>query len=83
MAYLIMSIYRYYDIRKYIKIKLEFKAITKYFLEFFILLIPYYYNKSILALLVLLLICLMYIRRNSNIINLILDKVRKKIMEVK
>lgn len=83
MAYLIMSIYRYYDIRKYIKIKLEFKAITKYFLEFFILLIPYYYNKSILSLLVLLLICLMYIRRNSNIINLILDKVRKKIMEVK
>ena len=36
IAYLIMAIYRYIDIKKYLKIKLNFKKISVFFIAFFI-----------------------------------------------
>lgn len=36
LAYLIMAIYRYIDIKKYLKIKLNFKKILAFFIAFFI-----------------------------------------------
>ena len=78
MAYLAMSIYRYFDIRKYIKIRLYFKEISIYFFAFLLLLIPYFLKIKILSIVILLIICLLYLRYNKDMIISIIKKMKKK-----
>lgn len=79
IAYLSMSIYRYFDIRKYIKIRLYFKEISMYLLAFLLLLIPYFFRIELLSIVLLLMICLIYLRYNKNMLLLIIKKMRKKL----
>ena len=81
MAYFIMSIYRYFDIKKYIEIKLRFKEIFKYVCCFLSLLIPYYTSKGIISLLLTIVICIKYIIKYRMIIILIFNNKKIRIRQ--
>lgn len=66
IAYFVMSIYRYYDVRKYLYIKLNIKRCSKYIIGFVLLLIPYYYKIEYLSLILVLVICIIYILENKK-----------------
>lgn len=78
LAYFIMSIYRYYDIKKYLNIKLDIKKYSKYLIFFIIMLIPYYLYKKYLLLFILIVISIIYFYENRKFILSYLERIKSK-----
>ena len=78
-SYFIMAIYRYYDIRKYIEIKLQLKETIKYMVLFLIISVVYYFNLNIVSLIFTIIILIIYVKDNFTLIKETLNKVIKKI----
>lgn len=78
-SYFIMAIYRYYDIRKYIEIKLQLKETIKYMVLFLIISVVYYFNLNIVSLIFTIIILIIYVKDNFRLIKETLNKVIKKI----
>ena len=74
-----MAIYRYYDIRKYIEIKLQLKETIKYMVLFLIISVVYYFNLNIVSLIFTIIILIIYVKDNFTLIKETLNKVIKKI----
>ena len=79
ISYLAMSFYRFFDVQKYVKIKLEKKVIFVYLIMLFIS-IPFYYLKNLYLCFSVLLICsVLSLYINRKIIKNIFDFLYKYI----
>ena len=79
IAYVATSIYRYYDVKKFINIKLDKKKIIMSMMLFVIASFMYYINNKYLNILNII-ICLLYlIFMNKDIIFMIINRMRKMI----
>ena len=78
IAYLIMAIYRYIDIKKYLKIKLKFKKILIFFISLFISSILYFINNLYINIINFLLVIAFCIVLNKSFLITIFDKAKKK-----
>lgn len=78
ISYFIMVIYRYIDIKKYIKLDLNIKIILKYFIMFLIIMVLYYLEYKILIVVTIILTTYIYINDNKIIIKNIIDKIKLK-----
>ncbi len=77
-SYLIMSIYRLYDVKKYINIKLDKKFVLKTLLIIPILFISYYINNVYLNIITILITILYAWLLNKNSISLIINMIKGK-----
>lgn len=78
-SYFIMSIYRIYDVRKYIKLKLEKKFIIASFIIAILLLVSYYINNLYLNIATLISIVIYAWIVNKKSINLVINMLKKKV----
>lgn len=78
ISYIILTIYRYIDVQKYVKIKADSKLLVITTLYFVICLVIYYYNDIILNI-VSLLICIIvsYVLNRKNIKKILLSFIKK------
>ena len=81
IAYLIMAIYRYIDIKKYLKIKLNFKKILVFFIAFFISLVLYFVNNLYANILNLLFVTTFCIILNKSFLITVFYKVKNKFLK--
>lgn len=80
IAYLIMAIYRYIDIKKYLKIKLNFKKILVFFIVFFISSALYFVNNLYASILNLLFVIAFCIILNKSFLITAFYKVKNKFL---
>lgn len=80
IAYLIMAIYRYIDIKKYLKIKLNFKKILVFFIAFFISSALYFVNDLYANILNLLFVIAFCIILNKSFLITAFYKVKNKFL---
>lgn len=81
IAYLIMAIYRYIDIKKYLKIKLNFKKILVFFIAFFISSALYFVNNLYANILNLLFVIAFCIMLNKSFLITAFYKVKNKFLK--
>ena len=81
IAYLIMAIYRYIDIKKYLKIKLNFKKILVFFIAFFISSVLYFVNNLYANILNLLFVTTFCIILNKSFLITVFYKVKNKLLK--
>ena len=81
IAYLIMAIYRYTDIKKYLKIKLNFKKILVFFIAFFISSFLYFVNNLYANILNLLFVTTFCIILNKSFLITVFYKVKNKFLK--
>lgn len=81
IAYLIMAIYRYIDIKKYLKIKLNFKKILVFFIAFFISSVLYFVNNLYANILNLLFVTAFCIILNKSFLITVFYKVKNKFLK--
>ncbi len=75
IAYLSITIYRYWDIKKFINIKLNINSILIYIFYYFVLMILYYLQLKIISIIVLCIIVSLYVIENRDIILKVINKV--------
>lgn len=78
VAYLVMAIYRYIDVQKYVKIKIDKKFLIIVFVMIPILLVSYYINNFYLNIVMLVVVCLYAALSNLKTLNIILDFIKRK-----
>lgn len=78
IAYFIMSIYRYHDIKKYLDMTISIRKCGKYLTGFVIILLPYYYELKYISIIMLIIICIIYTIENRDIIIKTIKKIKKK-----
>lgn len=78
VSYLAMSIYRYFDVQKYVKIRIDKKFLIVAFIMMPILLISYYINNLCLNIIMVLIVCLYALITNLKTLNIMLDFVKRK-----
>ena len=81
ISYIILTIYRYIDVQKYVKIKADSKLIVITTLYFIVCLIIYYYNNILFNVLSLLICILVSYILNKNNIKKIYHRLLEKIKE--
>lgn len=82
IAYLLMAIYRFIDIKKYIHISIDFKKLAL-LIFMFIIIVPSYYLKNIYVCIITLLICLFIsIIININVIKTAYEFSKNKIINL-
>ena len=81
IAYLIILVYRYIDVRKIIKIKFNIKTLVVYIIGYIVLLLPYYLRYRWLSLFLLLVELLFYFYDNKKVIFDYWCKIRNKIIK--
>ena len=66
LSFLIMSIYRYIDVQRYVSLKINYKMLLQLITVLLLVIITYYINKTVISILtcVLVIICLMYINKD-------------------
>lgn len=79
VSYFAMAIYRYVDVQKYIKIKIDKKFLIVAFIMMPILLISYYINNLYLNIVMVLIVCLYALITNLKTLNIVLDFIKKKL----
>lgn len=79
VAYLSMSIYRYIDVQKYVKVKVELKSILYILLLSILVITTYYIRNNILCLISLVITIIFSIYFNKDIIKSLLKMVKNKI----
>ena len=80
-AYLLMSIYRFYDVRKYIKIELDKKFILSALIMLLVLFVSYYINNLYLNIITIVVTILYAWLINKNSINSIINIIKIKILK--
>ena len=78
IAYFILTIYRYFDVRKYLKIKFEYKTLFSTTVVFIIITILYYLNNlyaNIVNILISVICCAIL---NKDIIKIFLERLGMK-----
>ena len=80
IAYLTMVVYRLYDVKKYIKLKLDKKFILSAIIMIPILLISYYINNIYLNVAIIILIIIYSWIINKNSINSIINMIKSKLI---
>lgn len=83
ISYLCLAIYRYFDVQKYVKIKLNIKTIISIIIAFAISLMSYYINNLILNILTLFIIVCYSIYNNIEIIISFMQDIKSKIIKKK
>lgn len=78
VAYLIMAVYRLYDVKKYIKIKLNQKFILSAIIMMPVILISYYINNLYLNIIMIFVVCIYAWIMNKNSVNLIVNMLKSK-----
>lgn len=82
ISYFVMSIYRYFDIQKYVKIRIDYKYILSILPIVFTSVLTYYFGSFYIKAIVLLSVIIVSYIFNKNLIsqliNLILNKKKKK-----
>lgn len=63
ISFLVISIYRYIDSRKYVKVRINYKSILKFLIIFIVSLLIYYFKNKILALILLIFISLVFVKK--------------------
>ena len=79
VSYFAMAIYRYVDVQKYVKIKIDKKFLIVAFIMMPILLISYYINNLYLNIVMVLIVCLYALITNLKTLNIVLDFIKKKL----
>lgn len=79
VSYLVMAIYRYFDVQKYVKIKIDRKFLIIAFIMMPILLVSYYINNIFLNIIMLIVVCLYALLINLKTLNIILNFIKKKL----
>lgn len=77
IAYFVMMIYRYFDVQKYIKVKLYWKMIVKYVIILIICVTLYYMRIKILSLIITLISILLYLKDNKTFLLETIKKIKK------
>lgn len=77
VSYFVMSIYRYYDIQKYVRLKIDFKFILQVLPVVVITVFSYYFRNNLVHYLIFILVCIITLVHNkallghfSNVISL-------------
>ena len=78
VAYIIMAVYRLYDVKKYIKIKLNQKFILSAIIMMPVILISYYINNLYLNIIMIFVVCIYAWITNKDSINLIVNMLKSK-----
>lgn len=78
VAYLSMSIYRYFDVQKYVKIKVEASNVVYILFFSALVLIPYYLRNNILCFISLLIVLVVSIIYNKNIIGSLFNMIKNR-----
>ncbi len=78
VAYFAMSVYRFKDVQKYVKIKIDKKLIISSLICTIIIFVIYYINNKILCLVGLILIILFALKNNFYILKEIYTKIKQK-----
>ncbi len=78
LAYFIMTIYRFYDVKKIVNIKLNLNESIIYIIAYIILIILYYFKFNLLSIIMTFIISILYIYNNKNFIYEIIIKKFKK-----
>ena len=68
ISYMVMAIYRHFDLKKYVNIKIQKKLLIKVLMMFILISITYYINNIYLNILSLILVCLDAYFLNKNIL---------------
>lgn len=79
ISYLIIAVYRYFDLKKYITIKWDGKYLYSYIIIFIYCLVLYYYNKTILNILNITTVLLYSFIANKKIILNVSYMIKKRI----
>lgn len=79
MAFFIMTIYRYYDIKKIIKIKLDTSLVLEITLLYIITILIYYINNMFIDIISFVLISLLILYLNYSYIEIIIKKLKSKV----
>lgn len=79
VAYLVMAIYRYADVQKFVKIRVDKKFIIMSFIMMPILLISYYINNIYLNIFMLIIVCLYALLTNLKTLNIVFEFIKKKL----
>lgn len=77
-AYFIMSIYRYIDIKKYVKVKIDLMLVCKYMIFIIVLLLMYYYKMKYLSLFITVLMIIYYMIDNRKYIFYLYNKLKNR-----
>lgn len=80
-AWMIMSIYRFYDIQKYIILKVDLKMMLIFILEIAICLFTYYYNNPFVSVLVLVIVVIIGLYSNYLFLKQLWGKIIKKYLK--
>lgn len=80
VAYLLMAMYRYIDVQKYVKINIDKKFLIVSFIMLPILLISYYINNLYLNIIIVLIVFLYSLLTNLKTLNIIFIFCKKKIL---
>lgn len=83
VAYLAMSIYRYIDVQKYVKIKLSKKLILSSLVIFLIIIIPYYLKNMLLCICSIILVLIFSYVSNKDILKNLFSIFLNKINSLK
>ena len=79
IAYLAMSVYRYFDVQKYVKIKIEKKLIYSSLICAILIIVLYYINNKILCIFGLVIIVIFSVKNNFYIIKEIFNKYTSRV----
>lgn len=83
VAYSVMAIYRYFDIQKYVKVKLYMKTILISIICFTLSLISYYSKNNLISYSLFLITFVVLLISNKDIIKKYYRKISKKVINVK
>ena len=79
IAYFSITIYRYWDIKKFMNIKLNIKSMLIYIFYYFVLMFSYYLELKVVSIIVLCIILCLYMIENRDIIQKVINKFVNKI----
>ena len=78
IAYFVMLVYRYYDIKKIINIKIDINKYIFYISCYIVLLVTYYIYKPIIGLIIIVIVIIFYLKENKDFIKEIIKALKKK-----
>lgn len=80
LAFFIMSIYRFIDVRKYIKLKIDFKRVLFLIILSFIAFVLYYISDMYIKIVLFIILSVLIVFFNFNIIKKILIMIKSKLL---
>ena len=81
LSFMVMGIYRYIDIQKYVSVKINFKELSLFIILGILSVIVYYCNIKIIQFIMMIVILIIIVLLNRNIIFKFLDIIKKRIVK--